>query len=561
MYEANSQANETPGLEDYLKAIQARKWLVAAFAIAGLILATLFAASRSSSFDAEASVVLRPSPIGSNSGIDSGVTALPNLETERAKLASLSVAQKVNQELSLARDPRDLLKPAAFKVEFAPTGQVLEATFTDEDPSLAANIVNSFVENYAEDRVAEAEGFYDQQIEIVQTEVDRLEAELIVVNSEQDALQTRLNETFQTDATAGEVASRPTLSASLQSLNTQRQGILNQVIPARASLSRLLRSAATINLAAPGEVLRTAAIPTSPNGLGKNAIRFAGLFAGLLFGIAAAFVLDRLDNTAREESDVELAMGASVLGTVPQFGFSNRTGASALVMLSSSKSTSVQRARESFRRLRTSLQYLATTDNIHSLLVTSAQPGEGKSVSATNLAIALAQGGSPTVLVSADMRRPSIENLFGIGNTEGLSTALQAREVTPPPIVSVGVENLAVIPSGPTPANPGELLGSARFRDLIRRLEATYEYVVVDTPPVLSAADSIAASASVGGVVVLVDSRRTDTSTLLQVRSDLDRAGARVLGAILNRDRSRDAGFFSRRDRYAYERASKNLVS
>ena len=138
---------------------------------------------------------------------------------------------------------------------------------------------------------------------------------------------------------------------------------------------------------------------------------------------------------------------------------------------------------------------------------------------------------------------------------------MQAREVTPPPIVSVGVENLAVIPAGPTPANPGELLGSARFRDLIRRLEATYEYVVVDTPPVLSAADSIAASASVGGVVVLVDSRRTDTSTLLQVRSDLDRAGARVLGAILNRDRSRDAGFFSRRDRYAYERASKNLVS
>ncbi len=561
MYEANSQANETPGLEDYLKAIQARKLLIAICALLGLILATLFAASRTSSYDAAATIRLGPSPVDSNSGIDSGVTALPNLETERAKLLSVPIAQTVARELSLSRSPRELLESSVFKVEFAPTGFVLEGTFTDENPELAARIINSFMETYAEDRVGDADSFYANQIEIVQTDVDSLTAQLDEISAEQASVTQQLARANASTASASEVASRPSLNAQLQSLTTQRQGIFGQINPARASLSRLLRSQSAITNAPPAEILRTAATPEKPNGLGSNAIRAAGLIAGLLMGIAAAFVLDRLDNTAREESDVELAMAASVLGTVPPFGFSNRTGASALVMLSSSKSTAVQRARESFRRLRTSLQYLATTDNIHSLLVTSAQPAEGKSVSATNLAIALAQGGSPTVLVSADMRRPSIENLFGIGNTEGLSTALQAREVTPPPIVSVGVENLAVIPSGPTPANPGELLGSARFRDLIRRLEATYEYVVVDTPPVLSAADAIAASASVGGVVVLVDSRRTDTSTLLQMRSDLDRAGARVLGAILNRDRSRDAGFFSRRDRYAYERASKNLVS
>ncbi len=561
MYEANSQANETPGLEDYLKAIQARKWLVIAFAIAGLILAALFAASRTSSYDAEATVVLRPTPAGGNSGVDQDIKTLPNLETERAKFTSLGNAQAVKRELGLDIGARELLKPSKLSVQFEPQGQVLEARFTDENPETAALIVNSFADNYVEQRNAESDEYYEQQLTIVQGDFDQLQAQLDDINEQSAAVQRSLQETFGGTPTDSEIAARAGYNAELQNLNQLRATVLSPLNTTRSRVQVLTRSQATLNLAPPGEVLRAAAPPTEPNGLGSNAIRIAGLLAGLLLGIAAAFVLDRLDNTAREESDVELAIAASVLGTVPPFGFSNRTGASALVMLSSSKATSVQRARESFRRLRTSLQYLATTDNIHSLLITSAQPSEGKSVSATNLAIALAQGGSPTVLVSADMRRPSIENLFGIGNTEGLSTALQAREVTPPPIVSVGVENLAVIPSGPTPANPGELLGSARFRDLIRRLEATYEYVVVDTPPVLSAADAIAASASVGGVVVLVDSRRTDTSTLLQVRSDLDRAGARVLGAILNRDRSRDAGFFSRRDRYAYERASKNLVS
>ncbi|MEE9416233.1 MAG: polysaccharide biosynthesis tyrosine autokinase [Acidimicrobiales bacterium] len=554
MYEATSQANETPGLEDYLKAIQARKWLVLIAALAGLLLASIFLQSRTATYDAEAVVVLRPTPVGSNRNVN----AAPNLETESATLQSLGVAEVVGQRLGLATDPRDLLKE--LDVKFQPTGQVLELTFTDTNAGRAEQTVNSFAKVYIEQRNQAADDFFQVNLDQVKAQFGGFEAELATLNAASAEAQANLNRA-NSSADPDVRATASTFQSIVQSLSLERGPLLASSRVAQTELARLEREVASLAVAPPGGVLRLSGTPDSPNGLGNKVVQLAGLIAGLIFGVAAAFILDRLDNTAREEGDVELAIGTSVLGTVPPFGFSNRTGASALVMLSSSKSTPVQRAREAFRRLRTSFQYLATTDNVHSLLITSAQPAEGKSIAATNLAIALAQGGSPTVLVSADMRRPAIENLFGIGNTEGLSTSLQAAEVTPPPIVSVGVENLAVIPSGPTPANPGELLGSARFRDLIRRLEATYEYVIVDTPPVLSAADSIAASTSVGGVVVLVDSRRTDTPTLLQVRSDLDRAGANVLGAILNRDRSRNAGFFSRRDRYAYERASKNLVS
>ena len=147
MYEANAPANETPGLEDYLKAIQSRKWLVIACAIAGLILASLFAGSRTSVFDADAVVVLRPTPVGSN---NPNTLAIPNLETERATLASLEVADEVTNRLQLATDPRDLLEDLI--VRFEPTGLVLELTYTSTDASQASGIVNSFAEVYVEQR-------------------------------------------------------------------------------------------------------------------------------------------------------------------------------------------------------------------------------------------------------------------------------------------------------------------------------------------------------------------------------------------------------------------------
>ena len=153
------------------------------------------------------------------------------------------------------------------------------------------------------------------------------------------------------------------------------------------------------------------------------------------------------------------------------------------------------------------------------------------------------------------MRRPTLEGLMSIHNQTGLSDLLAAPELRPPPLLDVGVPNLAVLPSGPLPPNPGELLASKNFADLVELLNLKFEYVIVDTPPVLSAADSISAATSTDGVIVVVDGQKTDMTTILQVRSDLDRAGANVVGAVLNRDRSRNARIFSRRDRYAYERA------
>jgi len=155
------------------------------------------------------------------------------------------------------------------------------------------------------------------------------------------------------------------------------------------------------------EVLRNATPPAAPDGVGRNLILVGGLFLGVLLGVVTAFLLERLDTTARESEDVALALGSTVMGAIPTLGIGHRAGPSSLIMLSSGGSARITAAREAFRRLRSSVQFLNSSSGVSSLIVTSASPAEGKSLTSANLAIALAQNGSRCVLVSADLRRPS----------------------------------------------------------------------------------------------------------------------------------------------------------
>jgi capsular exopolysaccharide synthesis family protein len=153
------------------------------------------------------------------------------------------------------------------------------------------------------------------------------------------------------------------------------------------------------------------------------------------------------------------------------------------------------------------------------------------------------------VLVSADLRRPTLEQMFGMeASRPGLSDYLaQAAELNAEKVP--GIDNLWLIRSGTAAENPGELLNSDRFEQMVKELEReNVEYIVIDTPPILNTADAVSAARYVDGVIVVVDTERTDTADLLQVRADLERSGSKLLGAVMNRQRS-DRG---RRDRYSY---------
>ncbi len=548
MYEPGSQAKETPGLEDYLAALRQRKWLVIGLAILGLLAGLLFSTTREKTWEASAKVLVNPTPVGS---IDQGRLVNPVLEREAGVVDSNAVASLVAAELGNTESP--LLMLRELEVTFVDKSDTLDLEFTDPDPRQAQDVVNSFAQQYVDKRNQEAADFVasginelEGEAERIQGRVDDLTADIAELDR-QRRLATDPTEITRLATAAGEARSaRNTLLSDLRLVNRD------------LTAARIAQT----GRANPAEVLQLAATPTTPTGFSDNIIRALGLFLGLGLGGALAFVMHRLDRTARESGDVELALGTSVLASIPSFGMAYRSGSAAIVMLAGGRSARIQRAREAFRRLRSSIQFLGTTRDAETFLITSARPAEGKSTTAANLAIALAQGETKVCLVNADLRRPTLEKVLGIPSSQqGLGDWLGDQSVTNIMVSVPGTPGLVVVPAGPPPPNPGELLATNRFSTLMDELSSQFDIVLVDAPPVLSAADASSISHAVDGTIIVVDSSRTDTDTLLRVRSEIDRAGGTVVGAILNRDNSDGGGSVLRKDRYAYERVTAARAS
>lgn len=554
MYQSATTAPEAARLEDYLRAVQRHKWVVVALTILGLAAAFLFASSRTPTYTATATVVLRPTPVGS---IDSRLV-VPNLEKERELLASNQIAGLVITEMGLTTSPSDLLEN--LDVEFRPDSDVLQVSYTSFDSEAASTAANSFATNYVNQREQAATSFYATSITSAEVQVQSLLDELGVLNTEIASLQNQRSDIVGTEANTANRADR------VAAIDAQLNSLRSEVSATSTNVRNLETSAqgarSTLDTRTPaGEVLRNATAPTSPDGVGRTLVLLGGLFLGGLAGFVTAFLLERLDTTARESEDVALALGTTVMGAIPTLGLGHRAGPSSLIMLSSGGSARITAAREAFRRLRSSVQFLNSSSGVSSLIVTSSSPSEGKSLTSANLAIALAQNGSRCVLVSADLRRPTLEKLFGVeGARPGLAEYLAAAaELNAEKVPAI--DNLWLIRSGTPPNNPGELLNSDRFEQMIKELEREdVEYVVIDTPPVLSTADAVSAARYVDGVIVVVDTERTETSDLLQVRADLERSGSKLLGAVMNRQKFERGGLF-RRDKYAYYKADARRVA
>ena len=220
-------------------------------------------------------------------------------------------------------------------------------------------------------------------------------------------------------------------------------------------------------------------------------------------------------------------------------------------MLSSSEGFRSSAARESYRRLAGAVDFLRKAREIKTIVVSSAVPAEGKSTTAANLALALAQAGTKTVLISADLRRPAQAEFFGVPEIPGLTTYLAGEGDLQP--VAVGDSgNLFLVPSGPRPANPGELLGSSAFSRVVDSLRDVADLLIIDTPPLLVTADANQAAQYADGVLIVVDASRTGTDELREVRANLERTGSALVGAVLNK--TKWEWRLPGRSRYAYYR-------
>ena len=289
----------------------------------------------------------------------------------------------------------------------------------------------------------------------------------------------------------------------------------------------------------PGDSARLPTAPSSPNAKLNLAL---GALIGLLLGVGYAVVRDRTDRHIRSAEGVEAATGVSVVGSLPlepKLAKGPRLLPPPGTMGQRGEWTALT---ETFRGLRTNLQYMSVDDPPRAIVVTSPLPGDGKSFTAANLAITIAASGQPMVLVDGDLRRPRIASLFGLPEGAGLSDVLagraEASEVLQP---AHDTGNLMVLGAGPVPPNPSEILGSERMRHLVQELSAT-ALVIVDSPPLLPVTDAAVLSTRTDGALVVVNTGKTTYEVLENALDLLDKANGHPLGIVLNRVPTSGAG-------------------
>ncbi|WP_085990879.1 CpsD/CapB family tyrosine-protein kinase [Oceanobacillus senegalensis] len=199
---------------------------------------------------------------------------------------------------------------------------------------------------------------------------------------------------------------------------------------------------------------------------------------------------------------------------------------------------------EQYRTVRTNLQFAAVDETLQAVLVTSASPEEGKSMTAANLAIVYAQQGKKVLLVDADMRKPTMHYTFQLENLQGLSNVLVGDTMVAQAIQASGEENLDVITCGPVPPNPSELLASKRMQELMNDLRQSYDVIIVDSPPVLAVTDAQILSNVCDGTVLVVRSKQTEIEAGQKAIEALRSVNARVLGTILNGRDKKDKNYY-----------------
>jgi len=191
-------------------------------------------------------------------------------------------------------------------------------------------------------------------------------------------------------------------------------------------------------------------------------------------------------------------------------------------------------AAEAYRSLRTNIQFSAVDEQIRTLMVTSAGPSEGKSTTASNLAATYAQADQKVLVIDADLRKPTAHHTFSASNRFGLTHVLTSRCQPHEVITETYIDNLYLMPSGLIPPNPSELLASNRMKQLLEDLKASFDMVIIDTPPLLAVADAQIVSTRVDGVVMVVDSGKVKINMAQKAKEKLDLVNARVLGVVLN---------------------------
>jgi polysaccharide biosynthesis transport protein len=385
-----------------------------------------------------------------------------------------------------------------------------------------------------------------------------LRAELQSAQQSEAKLRTDYNNELAAANRAG--ITQTTLTTLSREIDTGRN-LLDNLIQSQKQQELAIASSMPENI----KISTRAVTPGGPVGPPRNRNIMIALLMSLAAGIGLAFLLDYLDDSIKSSDDVgrylglptlaliphQAAPGKSKLGLLPvkANGIGNGNGngnvgsSLALAALEDTRSA----VAEAYRHLRTSLLFSSAGKPPQTILVTSSQPAEGKTTTAINTAVTLAQSGADVVIIDCDLRRPRLHTHFGMGNANGLTNYLSGEKSTENLLKPFeDLPKLKVITSGPIPPNPAELLSSHEMKNLLQFLKTNYKHVVIDSPPAISFTDAAILSTQVDGVVLVAMAGKSSIHLIRRFKQRLSSIGARIYGVVLNgiKSNSVDYGYY-----------------
>jgi capsular exopolysaccharide synthesis family protein len=523
LYERSGRGTGRSDLRRELRVLWGHRWLIVVTTLVFLGLAAAYTFLRTPIYTATSKVLVKPTGVNPADIGAAGNERLVNIETEAELVQSEAVANLAADELGEDAMTASLLKRVS--VGIPANSQILEVSCSDPRPEKATACSRAFANAYLAYRSEQAVGDLKNQTKAIDEEVSALNDEI----AEQ-------NEILQ---------SEPASSQAYQDAESRKSDLQAQIFVLTSQKVDL----SGINTD-PGSVVSEAQVPTKPSSPNHELDFALGLFAGVFGGIGLSFLKQRTDNKIRERHQLEATIGAPVLAVIPRVeGWRRRDEAKLITM-----TDPLAPAAEAYRVLRPVLLAAAADRGVKVVMVASAMAGEGKSTTAANLSVVLTQAGRRVALLTADLRRPRAHEFFEVRNEPGISDVLtgnaELAEIAQR-CDTVGGD-LWIYAAGRQRAHPAELLQSRQMQRILEDLRESYDFVILDCPPVLAVSDALPLIPLSDGVLFVTDAESTTREQVALSRDRLVQMGARVLGAIINALPSTSASYYDYRGSYGY---------